>query len=80
MFGHWNKHGPIPRPPPSATSPENAVYLTPLLNSQYPAILRTNFDVIRVQEHGISRKLGVEMASGFDGGVQFDLNTLPVPW
>ncbi|XXG77158.1 hypothetical protein AAC387_Pa08g1365 [Persea americana] len=80
MFSHWNKHGPIPHPPPSAPSPENADYLTPLLNSQYPAVLRPDSDVIRVQEHVFYRKLGVEMASGFDGGVQFDLNTLPVPW
>lgn len=79
MLNHWNKHSPIP-PPPSAPSPENANYVPLLLNSEYPDFPEYGSDVIGVQEHVISRKLGVEMASGFDGAVQLDLNASPAPW
>lgn len=72
MLNHWNKHGRIP-PPPSALVPENMNTVPLLLNSQYSG-------TIRVPELVLSRKLGVEMDSVIDRGLQFDLNSPPAPW
>lgn len=72
MLNHWNNHGWIP-PPPSAPAPDNTNSVPLLLNSQYSA-------TVRVPELVLSRKLGLELASGVDSGLQFDLSSRPAPW
>ncbi|XXG67956.1 hypothetical protein AAC387_Pa06g1175 [Persea americana] len=72
MLSHWNNHGRIP-PPPSAPAPDNTNIVPLLLNSQYSA-------TVRVPELVLSRKLGLELASGIDSGLQFGLSSRPAPW
>ncbi|KAJ7972555.1 putative Tetraspanin family protein [Quillaja saponaria] len=68
MLNQWNHH--IPITPPSAPSPD--VSLSIPMNSQ-PAWVSGQIT---------SLNLAVDMVSGFDDGVGFDLHSfkLPAPW
>lgn len=68
MLDQWNHHVPIYPPAPSAPSPD------PSFSSLY--LFLNSGD-----HHQVTTPLKL-MASGFDDGLEFDLNSikLPAPW
>ncbi|XP_077252739.1 tetraspanin-20-like [Tasmannia lanceolata] len=81
MLNQWNKHIPTPLPPPpSSPSPENSFHL--LLNSQNQPILSSDSNSfrVRVPQDLSALELGVEISSGLEDGLDFNLHKLPTPW
>lgn len=74
MLNQWNMHRPIPGPPSALPPTYDSIAF------QNSAILPSRSDAFAVPEHVLSRKLGVQLASGVDDVVQFNFNSLPSPW